>query len=86
MLNELLPVEKKAKIELITIGSDLSAKSKKNNNTAFTNIGYHNVGFINIGSRDESHDLGYLKRLNKTNAIFFSGGDQFQIATILRGT
>jgi cyanophycinase len=86
ILNELVPKEKKAKIELVTIGSDLSVHAKRNYKTAFANIGYSNVGFINIASRTEAHDEAYLERLNKSCAIFFSGGDQFQIATILGGT
>lgn len=86
ILNELLPKGKNAKIELVTIGSDLSPNSKKNYENAFKNIGYNNVGFINIGSRPEAHEQQYLKRVEEANAIFFSGGDQFQIATILGGT
>ncbi|MBL7712863.1 MAG: cyanophycinase [Chitinophagaceae bacterium] len=86
ILNELLPREKKAKIELVTIGSDLSPKAKKNYKAAFIRIGYSNVGFINIGSRLEAQEQEYLHRLQEACAIFFSGGDQFQIATILGGT
>lgn len=86
ILNELLPREKNAQIELVTIGSDLSARAKKDYKGAFTKIGYSNVGFINIADRAGAHDEHYLERLNRACAIFFSGGDQFQIATILGGT
>lgn len=86
ILNELLPKDKKSKIELVTIGSDLSDKSKKNYDSAFKRIGYSNVGFINIGNRLEAGAEKYLERIKDAHALFFSGGDQFQIATILGGT
>lgn len=86
ILNELLPANNGARIEQITIGTDLSEKAKNNYDKAFHQIGYKNVGFINIGSRQEASDPKVIRRLRAADAIFFSGGDQLQISTILGGT
>jgi len=86
ILKELLPKSKKSRIEIITTGSKIQAHVKKIYQKAFHKIGYSHPGFIPIKDRLGAHDARYIERVKKAAAIFFTGGDQFRLSTILGGT
>ncbi|KTD09032.1 cyanophycinase [Legionella gratiana] len=85
ILSELLPPSNK-KIEIITTGSEIQDEVKKIYQNVFHNMGYNNIGFIPIKKRGEARSSEYLKRAENAGAIFFTGGDQFRLSTILGGT
>ncbi|PWY55166.1 cyanophycinase [Legionella qingyii] len=85
ILNELLPPSNK-KIEIITTGSEIQDEVKKIYQKVFQNMGYNNIGFLPIKNRSEARQDEYLKRAEDAGAIFFTGGDQFRLSTILGGT
>src|SRR4051812_2608461 len=86
ILKKLLPAKTKEKIEFITTGSSVPDEVKKNYQKAFQKIGYPYIGFIPIKDKLEARSKKYLKRIEDAGVIFFSGGDQFRISTILGGT
>lgn len=49
-------------------------------------MGYTNIGFLPIKKRSEGRNTDYLTRAESAGAIFFTGGDQFSLSTILGGT
>ncbi len=81
-----LLLKKKKKVEVITTGSEIKQEVKKEYKQAFDKIGFKNTGFIPIDDKNEARLDKYIKRIEKADAIFFSGGDQFRLATILGGT
>lgn len=85
ILSELLPESNKT-IEIITTGSEIPNEIKKTYQKAFNDMGYTNIGFIPIKKRYEARTKDYLERAEKAGAIFFTGGDQFRLSTILGGT
>jgi cyanophycinase len=85
ILSELLPPSNK-KIEVITTGSEIQDEVKKIYQKVFHNMGYNNIGFLPIKKRSEARTNDYLKRVEAAGAIFFTGGDQFRLSTILGGT
>lgn len=85
ILSELLPPSNKI-IEIITTGSEIQDEVKKVYQNVFHNMGYNNIGFIPIKKRSEARSSEYLKRVENAGAIFFTGGDQFRLSTILGGT
>ena len=85
ILSELLPPSNK-KIEIITTGSEIQDEVKKIYQRVFNDMGYNNIGFLPIKKRSEAHHIEYLTRAEKAGAIFFTGGDQFRLSTILGGT
>ncbi|KTC80410.1 cyanophycinase [Legionella cherrii] len=85
ILSELLPPSNK-KIEIITTGSEIQDEVKKIYQKVFHNMGYNNIGFLPIKKRSEARTNEYLKRAADAGAIFFTGGDQFRLSTILGGT
>ncbi|WP_028388302.1 cyanophycinase [Legionella fairfieldensis] len=86
ILSELLPNSPQKKIEMITTGSEFPEEVKKTYKKVFYEIGYKNIGFIYIKDRIEARKKDYLSRVDTAGAIFFTGGDQFRLSTILGGT
>lgn len=87
ILKELLPKNgKKGRIEIITTASSIPDEMKKMYLNAFKTLGYLNIGFIDIKDKMEARDPKFCKLVEKSHAVFFSGGDQFKLAGILGGT
>src|ERR1044071_9029193 len=87
ILKSMLPSnQSKARIEVITTASDIGDEVKDMYQKAFAKIGYENIGFMDIQDKMGSRDEQYIKRIEDSHTVLFSGGDQFKIATILGGT
>ena len=76
----------KKKVEIITTGSEMQEEVKKKYQQTFDKIGFKNTGYIPIEDKNEARLSKYIKRIEKADAIYFSGGDQFRLSTILGGT
>lgn len=81
-----LLLRKKNRIEIITTGSEIQKDVKKMYQQTLNKIGFNDTGFIPIEDKNEARLTKYIKRIEKANAIFFTGGDQFRLTTILGGT
>jgi cyanophycinase len=53
---------------------------------AFRALGAGRVAVLDFDSRTEAADAGKLERLGRANGIFFTGGNQLSLSTILGGT
>ncbi len=53
---------------------------------AFKNIGVENVEFFDIRYQDEADRNEYLKKIEETDLIYFSGGDQVKLVRTLENT
>lgn len=87
ILKELLPKSgKNERIEIITTATNLPDEMRKLYVDAFKEIGDLDIGFIDIKDKVEARDTKFCKKVEKAHAVFFSGGDQFKLASILGGT
>jgi cyanophycinase len=88
ILGDLLPPEERVehRIEVITTATLEPLEMSKIYIRAFERAGFSNIHHIGIDSKDEARNEEYLERIEKANAVLFSGGDQFRLATILGGT
>jgi cyanophycinase len=86
ILTELLPDCRNKKIEIVTTGSEVPSEVKKVYQKVFHKIGYGNINFLNINTRVEAQKPNYMVRVEEAGAVFFTGGDQFRLSTILGGT
>lgn len=84
ILKLLLKGEKK--MEIITTGSEKQEDVKKKYQQTFAKLGFKNTGYIPIADKNDARLETYIKRIEMADAIFFSGGDQFRLSTILGGT
>jgi cyanophycinase len=87
ILKELLPKGKpKLRIEVVTTASDLPVEMKNTYTKVFKKIGYTNLGFMHMSERSQAYDRELETRMEKASAVFFTGGDQLKISTIIGGT
>lgn len=52
----------------------------------FSRLGIQNIQVLNINSREEANRQEYCRKLKNSKCIFFTGGDQLRITSILGGT
>jgi cyanophycinase len=84
LLNELVPDHKASyRIEVLTTASEEPHAMGEKYIKAFERAKIRNVGIIHVGNRDEAKDPSIIKRFEDADAVFFTGGDQFRLATIL---
>lgn len=84
ILEALIPKKnKKETIEIISTASQVPEEINEMYREAFENIGFKNVGFITMGNNYDTSNPAYIKRIQKAHAVFFSGGNQFRLSTIL---
>lgn len=73
-------------IEVITTASEIPEEVGKMYQRAFDKIDNTVVQFMHIKTRREAQKEEYIQRLKKCHIIFFTGGDQLRITSILGGT
>lgn len=87
ILETLIPDGKQKKpIEIITSASTEPEEIGDGYRDVFAEMGFRNVNCMNISNRNEAHQDDYIDRISKASSVFFTGGDQFRIATILGST
>lgn len=86
IINLLLKLGHKHRIEVITTASEDPKAIERDYKKAFKKAGFSNVGYIFVDERIDGSDEKFVKRIKKARVVFFSGGDQFRISTILGGT
>lgn len=52
----------------------------------FESLGVREVSESNVDSRLDTDDAGLLDRLNRATAVFFTGGDQLRLVSLIAGT
>ncbi len=74
------------KIEIITSASLHPKEVCKEYYQAFTKDTNHSVGLMHISTRKQAFDVQLLERITAADIIFFSGGDQLRITSVLGGS
>jgi cyanophycinase len=82
----LLTNKKEPYIELITSASNMPKETGVSYTAAFEKIGINNVKIMDIRTREQTRNPKYQERLENADVIFFTGGDQLRITSILGGT
>lgn len=73
-------------IEIITTASEEPEEMQKMYSSAFLKIDDTRIEFIHIRNREQAEKKEYLQRIREADIIFFTGGDQLRITSILGGT
>ncbi|MGA1849011.1 MAG: cyanophycinase [Thermoplasmatota archaeon] len=74
------------RIEVITTASEIPEEVGQLYVKAFEKIGGNHLGLMNIRTRDQAEEPEMLSRIKEADIIFFSGGDQLRITSILGGS
>lgn len=78
--------KKESRIEIVPTASKIPKKVGLEYIKAFAYLGADNVGVLNIQNRDEANSEGTIKRLQNADVVFFTGGDQLRLTSIIGGT
>ena len=88
ILSTILSLVKKQRknIEIITTASRYSEDAGKEYFKVFTKESDHSVGLMHISTREQANDMSLLQRISAADVIFFTGGYQLRITTVLGGS
>ena len=74
------------KIEVITTATNFPQEAGQEYRAAFSRGGESSVDILNIVSREAASDARFVERIKAADLIFFTGGDQLRITSILAGS
>ncbi|MDZ7796021.1 MAG: cyanophycinase [Candidatus Marinimicrobia bacterium] len=74
------------KIEIITTATNSPEETSQEYIAAFSREGKNSIGILNIDSREAAVEPELLERIKAADIIFFTGGDQLRITSILAGS
>jgi len=75
-----------SKIIVITTATQKPEEVGKEYRAVFTRLGVKDIDVLNIDSRDDANNDSVALRISGASGIFFTGGDQLRITSILGGT
>jgi len=73
-------------VEVITSATDLPEDVGDGYTEAFKDLGLDDVGTIHIDEREEAGDKEFIRRIERCDCVFFSGGNQLKLSSVLGGT
>ena len=77
---------KSSEISIITTATNYPVEVGNEYKKLFANLGADKIHVININRREDANDELALEPLSKSDCIFFVGGDQLRISSILGNT
>lgn len=76
----------KEKLIIATIATQYPEQSYQNYKNVFTKLGVRNIDKLDISTRDDAFNEENIKLINSANLLFFTGGDQLRITSMIGGT
>ena len=73
-------------ILIATVATEYPEESFKNYHKVFTKLGVKNIKKLDISNRKDACDEKNMKVVEEADLIFFTGGDQLRITSLLGGT
>jgi cyanophycinase len=78
--------KKKPCICIITVATNVPEEVSKDYKTAFRDLHMDNISFIHFDSREEADDKKNLDKIKAADLVWFSGGSQLKLSSLLGGT
>ena len=73
-------------IEIIAAASSIPAEMEELYMNAYKNAGFKKVAIIRIDDREQASDEDYVRRIKYAHSVFFTGGDQKKLVSLLGDT
>lgn len=88
ILKEVCSKIDKEKDELViaTVATELPKEVGAEYKAIFKDLGIRHVSILNVDSREDAHEEGNVNIMERASLVFFTGGDQLRITSILGGT
>ena len=78
--------EEEGKIVVLTVATEFPSKVGKEYKKLFSRLHVSNVEALHIETREDADDPATLQRLEGATCVFFTGGDQLKITSLIGGT
>ncbi|HHW32043.1 MAG TPA: cyanophycinase [Clostridiaceae bacterium] len=78
--------KEKARLAILTTANENPDTAGKEYFEIFKNMNVEDIQILNIHHRDDANYYDYVEIINNATGIFFTGGDQLRITSILGGT
>ena len=75
-----------ARIVIMTVATELPREVGENYVRVFERLGAEDVRIIDTVTREDASSSTYLEAIQKATGVFFTGGDQARITSIIKGT
>lgn len=75
-----------ARIVVMTVATELPREVGDNYIRVFERLGVQDVRIVDTVERDDASSSTYLEAIEKATGVFFTGGNQARITSILKGT
>jgi cyanophycinase len=74
------------RVEVVTTASRIPRELERTYRQVFKRIGVYRFGAVNIASHREANEKSYSERLKDADLVFFTGGDQLRLTTIMKNS
>ena len=78
--------EGESKIVILTTATEKPQELGNTYVKVFSGLGLKDIEVLNINSRNEANQEEYCRKIKAASGLFFTGGDQLRITSILGGT
>ena len=75
-----------ARLTILTTATESPEKAGSEYTSVFQRLGVANITILNIKNRDEANNDNISRIITESTGVFFTGGDQLRITSILGGT
>ncbi|MBW4542880.1 MAG: cyanophycinase [Symplocastrum torsivum CPER-KK1] len=75
-----------ARIVVMTVATELPREVGDNYTRVFERLGVENVRIVDTVYREDATDASALEAIEKATGVFFTGGDQARISSVLKDT
>lgn len=79
-------VGQQGSLVILTTATEKPEEVGNNYRMVFESLGINNIQVLNIDTRDEANDDDNVDLIKNCNGVFFTGGDQLRITSIIGGT
>ena len=76
----------KARLVVMTVATDEPEESGREYVEAFKSLGVDEVSWVDVSERADATDEGALELIRKATGLYFTGGDQLHVTSLLGGT
>jgi cyanophycinase len=81
-----LQVKREPRITVMTVATNESEAASVKYNGLFRRLGIRHVDIVDVSQREDSFAVESIKKVERADALFFTGGDQLNITSLLGGT
>lgn len=79
-------LKEQGRLVVLTTATEKPEEVGNNYRIVFESLGINNIQILNINTRDEANDENNADIIRNCSGVFFTGGDQLRITSILGGT